>query len=69
MDSKPPILVSRHELARLRGQDVRSLRLPPVVARLLAGRNFMPLFAFPIEIINSAMSVNAANAKPALEHS
>jgi len=57
--TKQPILVSKHELARLRGSDVRSLRLPPVVAWLLAGQRSSPLYAFPSEIISAAISVNS----------
>jgi len=38
------ILVTRTELGRLRGVDRRSVKLPPMFARLLAGKRFLPLY-------------------------
>jgi hypothetical protein len=55
------LLVTRTELARTLGKDVRSLRdLPKPVHFLISGLKRIPLFPFPSDQLAAAIVVNAA---------
>jgi hypothetical protein len=58
------ILVTRTELGRLRGIDRRSVKLPPMFARLLAGKRFLPLYLLRDEFRDELLAGIPANAKP-----
>jgi len=70
MEPTELILVTRTELGRLRGIDRRSVKLPPLFARLLAGKRFLPLYLLRDEFSlrdDLGLAGMPANAKPAIE--
>jgi hypothetical protein len=65
MEPTELILCTRSELGRLRGIDRRSVKLPAMFARLLAGKRFLPLYLLRDEFRdNLGLAGMPANPNP-----
>jgi len=57
-NNKLPLLCTRRELGAALGKDPRSIALPEAVARLVAGRKVINLYAYPVHAMLAALHVN-----------